>query len=176
MGPMRLSAKADYAIRAVVELAADQGRGPITAERLSEIQDIPLKFLHNILAELNRAGIVHSQRGASGGFLLARDAELISLADIIRVIDGPLARVGDFRPDQLAYQGHTARLRDVWVAVRVGLRDVLDEVTVADICSGNLPPVVNQLLARPDAWLPRVKIDPSQAPRVGVPGRRARPT
>ena len=87
---------------------------------------------------------------------------------------GPLARVGDFRPDELAYTGHTAPLRDVWVAVRVGIRDVLDVVTVADICTGQLPEVVHQLLARPDAWLPRVKVVPGQAPRAGVPGPRAK--
>jgi len=172
---MRVSAKADYAVRAVIELAAEGGRGPVSAEHISSIQDIPLKFLHNILAELKRDGIVHSQRGAAGGFVLARDPNLISLGDIIRVADGgPLARVGDYRPDELAYIGHTAPLRDVWVAVRVGIRDVLDEVTVADICSGELPEVVHQLLARPDAWLPRVKLIPGKAPRAGVPGPRAK--
>ena len=175
MSPMRVSAKADYAVRAVIELAAEGGRGPVSAEHISSIQDIPLKFLHNILAELKRDGIVHSQRGAAGGFVLARDPNLISLGDIIRVADGgPLARVGDYRPDELAYIGHTAPLRDVWVAVRVGIRDVLDEVTVADICSGELPEVVHQLLARPDAWLPRVKLIPGKAPRAGVPGPRAK--
>jgi Rrf2 family protein len=172
---MRVSAKADYAVRAVIELAAAGDCGPVTAEHISSIQDIPLKFLHNILAELKRDGIVNSHRGAAGGFVLARDPAQISLGDIIRVADGgPLARVGDYRPDELAYTGHTAPLRDVWVAVRVGIRDVLDEVTVADICSGQLPDVVHQLLARPDAWLPRVKLIPGKAPRAGVPGPRAK--
>ena len=172
---MRVSAKADYAVRAVIELAAGGDCGPVTAEHISSIQDIPLKFLHNILAELKRDGIVNSHRGAAGGFVLGRDPALISLGDIIRVADGgPLARVGDFRPDELAYTGHTAPLRDVWVAVRVGIRDVLDVVTVADICTGQLPEVVHQLLARPDAWLPRVKVVPGQAPRAGVPGPRAK--
>lgn len=175
MSSMRVSAKADYAVRAVIELAAGGDCGPVTAERISSIQDIPLKFLHNILAELKRDGIVNSHRGAAGGFVLARDPASISLGDIIRVADGgPLARVGDFRPDELAYTGHTAPLRDVWVAVRVGIRDVLDEVTVADICAGHLPEVVQRLLARPDAWLPRVKLIPGKAPRIGVPGPRAK--
>jgi Rrf2 family protein len=176
MAAMRVSAKADYAVRAVIELAAEGGRRPVTAEHISSIQDIPLKFLHNILAELKRDGIVNSHRGAAGGFGLARDPALISLGDIIRVANGgPLVRVGDYRADELAYTGHTAPLRDVWVAVRVGIRDVLDEVSVADICSGQLPAVVHHLLERPDAWLPRVKLQPGQAPRAGVPGPRPRP-
>src|SRR5580658_993228 len=102
---MRLSAKSDYAIRAVVELAAAQGRGPMTAERLSEIQDIPLKFLHNILAELKRAGIVQSSRVAAGGFVLARYAQLDPLAAIIQVSDGRLDMVGYFRAAELASLG-----------------------------------------------------------------------
>lgn len=175
MAAMRVSVKADYAVRAVIELAAATGRNPVAAEQVASIQDIPLKFLHNILAELKREGIVTSHRGAAGGFALARDPAQITLGDIIRVADGgPLARVGDYRPDELAYTGHTAALRDVWVAVRVGIRDVLDEVTVADICSGQLPDVVHQLLTRPDAWLPRVKLIPGRAPRAGVPGPRAK--
>lgn len=172
---MRVSVKADYAVRAVIELAAEGDCGPVSAEHIAKVQDIPLKFLHNILAELKHDGIVNSYRGATGGFVLARDPAQISLGDIIRVADGgPLARVGDYRPDELAYTGHTAPLRDVWVAVRVGIRDVLDEVTVADICTGELPDVVHQLLARPDAWLPRVKLIPGRAPRAGVPGPRGR--
>lgn len=173
--PVRVSVKADYAVRAVVELAAGGNCGPVTAEHISSIQDIPLKFLHNILAELKHEGIVNSHRGAAGGFVLGRDPGLITLGDIIRVADGgPLARVGDYRPDELAYTGHTAPLRAVWVAVRVGIRDVLDTVTVADICSGELPEVVHELLKRPDAWVPRVKIIPGKAPRAGVPGPRSK--
>jgi Rrf2 family protein len=172
---MRVSVKADYAVRAVVELAAANGLGPVTAEHIGEIQDIPLKFLQNILAELKQGGIVSSHRGAGGGFLLARDPSLITLGDIIRVTDGPLARVGDYRPDQLDYSGHTAALRDVWVAVRAYIRDVLDEVTVAEVCRGELPPVVTTQAERPDAWLPRIKVDLNQVPRLGVPGRGGRP-
>jgi Rrf2 family protein len=171
---MRVSVKADYAVRAVVELGAAYGGGPVAAEQISEVQNIPLKFLHNILAELKQDGIVKSHRGTGGGFELARDPDHVTLGDIIRVTDGPLARVGDYRPDELAYSGHTAALRDVWVAVRVGIRDVLDEVSVAAVSRGELPEVVHHLLERPDAWLPRVKLDPHQLPRAGVPGRGMR--
>ncbi len=174
MSRMRVSVKADYALRAVVELAAAQGQGSTAAETISELQNIPLKFLHNILADLKQAGIVSSQRGAGGGFVLARDPGEITLGDILRVVDGPLARVGDYRPDQLAYSGHTSALREVWVAVRAGIRDVLDEVTVAQVAGGDLPDVVRQRLLRPDAWLPRVKLDPAQSPCAGVPGRGLR--
>ena len=171
MWGMRVSVRADYAVRAVIELAASEGRGPVSAERIAQVQGIPLKFLQNILAELKQEGLVASQRGPSGGFILARDPGLITLGDIIRVTDGPLARVGDYRPDQLNYSGHTAALRDVWVAVRAYIRDVLDEVSVAEICRGDLPSVVTRQVARPDAWVPRIKVDPQQGPQLGVPGR-----
>ena len=174
MHDMRVSVKADYAVRAVVELAAAEGFGPLSAEHIGEVQDIPLKFLQNILAELKEEGLVTSHRGAGGGFELSRDPRLITVGDIIRAIDGPLARVGDYRPDQLEYTGHTAALRDVWVAVRAYLRDVLDEVNVAQVCSGALPPVVTSQTARRDAWVPRIKIDPQQAPASGVPGHGGR--
>lgn len=171
MSGVRVSVKADYAIRAVVELAAAYGGGSVAADTISELQNIPLKFLHNILADLKQSGIVASQRGAGGGFCLARDPDQVSLGDVLRVVDGPLARVGEYRPDQLAYSGHTAPLREVWVAVRVGIRDVLDEVTLGDIVRGTLPQVVGELLRRPDAWAPRVKVNPRQLPQAGVPGR-----
>ncbi|MGD0833203.1 MAG: Rrf2 family transcriptional regulator [Candidatus Dormibacteria bacterium] len=171
---MRVSVKADYAVRAVVELAASEGGGPLSADHIGEVQDIPLKFLQNILAELKEEGLVNSHRGAGGGFELARDPRHITLGDVIRAIDGPLARVGDYRPDQLDYTGHTAALRDVWVAVRSYLRDVLDEVSVAQVCSGDLPRVVTSQTERPEVWVPRIKIDPRQAPTLGVPGHGGR--
>lgn len=171
---MRVSVKADYAVRAVVELAAAEGSGPLSAEHIGEVQDIPLKFLQNILAELKEEGLVNSHRGAGGGFELARDPRTITLGDVIRAIDGPLARVGDYRPDQLDYPGHTAALRDVWVAVRSYLRDVLDEVSVAQVCRGDLPRVVTSQTERPEAWVPRIKIDTQQAPTLGVPGHGGR--
>jgi Rrf2 family protein len=174
MRGMRVSVKADYAVRAVVELAAAEGSGPLSAEHIGEVQDIPLKFLQNILAELKEEGLVNSHRGVGGGFELARDPHRIMLGDVIRAIDGPLARVGDYRPDQLDYAGHTAALRDIWVAVRSYLRDVLDEVSVAQICSGDLPRVVTSQTERHDAWVPRIKVDPGQAPTHGVPGHGGR--
>jgi Rrf2 family protein len=174
MWEMRVSVRADYAVRAVIELAAADGLGPISAEHIGEIQNIPLKFLQNILAELKQEGIVTSQRGPCGGFVLARDPSLITLGQILRVADGPLARVADYRPDQLDYSGHAAPLRDVWVAVRAYIRDVLDGVTVAQICRGELPLVVTSQSERPDAWLPRIKLDLKQGPQLGVPGRGGR--
>jgi Rrf2 family protein len=170
---MRVSVKADYAVRAAIELAA-HGPGPVSAEHIGEFQNIPLKFLQNILAELKEEGLVVSHRGVGGGFELARDPHAITLGDVIRVIDGPLARVGDYRPDQLAYTGHTEALRDVWVAVRSYIRDVLDEVTLAQVVERDLPPVVTSQTVRRDAWEPRIKIDPRQAPHLGVPGHGGR--
>lgn len=152
---MRISAKADYAVRAVIELAAAGDGEPVKAEHISAVQGIPLKFLQNILVELKQAGLVRSFRGAEGGSVLARDPASITVADVIRVTDGPLARVGNHRPEELSYPGQTAALRDVWVAVRVSLRDVLEEVTVADICRGSLPSSVVELLAQPGAWQTR---------------------
>jgi len=148
-----VSAKADYAIRAAVELAA-AGDGPVKGERIATAQEIPSNFLENILADLRNAGIVASRRGADGGYWLARGAEEISLADVIRAVDGPLANVRGVRSEQLSYQGSAEGLRDVWVAVRASLRGVLEQVTLADIASGELPAHVRELAADPDAWAP----------------------
>jgi Rrf2 family protein len=150
---VRVSAKADYAIRAVVELAA-VGDGPVKAERLSQAQEIPLKFLENIMLELRHGGIVRSQRGIDGGYWLARPADEISLADVIRAVEGPLANVRGHRSEAVEYQGSAERLRDVWVAVRASLRNVLEAVTVADVAAGELPAHVEALAADPDAWAP----------------------
>ena len=148
-----MSAKADYAIRAAVELAA-AGDGPVKGERIATAQEIPSNFLENILADLRNAGIVASRRGADGGYWLARGAEEISLADVIRAVDGPLANVRGVRSEQLSYQGSAEGLRDVWVAVRASLRGVLEQVTLADVASGELPAHVRELAADPDAWAP----------------------
>ncbi len=161
---MRISARADYAVRAVVELVALGGSEPVKAERLAQGQRIPAKFLLNILVDLKRAGILRSHRGAEGGFLLGRSPEEITIADVIRAADGPLARVGHQQPEDVVYPGHAAALRDVWVAVRVSLRDVLEEVTVADVCNGQLPASVRRLLDRPDAWLTKA---PARSRSVG---------
>jgi Rrf2 family protein len=150
---MRVSAKADYAIRAAVELAA-AGDGPVKGDRIAKAQDIPSNFLENILADLRNAGIVSSRRGAEGGYWLARPADEVSLADVIRAVDGPLANVRGVRSDQLAYDGSAAALQDVWIAVRASLRAVLEQVTLAQVASGELPDHVRQLAADPDAWAP----------------------
>ena len=150
---MRVSAKADYAIRAAVELAA-AGDGPVKGERIATAQEIPSNFLENILADLRNAGIVASRRGADGGYWLARAAEEISLADVIRAVDGPLANVRGVRSEQLSYQGSAEGLRDVWVAVRASLRGVLEQVTLADVASGDLPGIVAEITSDPEAWLP----------------------
>jgi Rrf2 family protein len=150
---VRVSAKADYAIRAAVELAA-AGDGPVKGERLAQAQEIPSNFLENILSDLRNAGIVASRRGAEGGYWLARPAAEVSLADVIRAVDGPLANVRGVRSEQVAYQGSAEKLRDVWVAVRASLRSVLENVSLADLARGELPEGVRTLVADPDAWAP----------------------
>ena len=151
---MRISAKADYAVRAAIELAAT-GDGPVSAERIAEAQSIPANFLENILLDLRRGGIVDSRRGAAGGYLLARPAEEISIADVIRAVEGPLANVRGISPDALEYGGSSTRLREVWVALRASVRSVLEQVTLADVASGELPEHVVELTREPDAWVRR---------------------
>jgi Rrf2 family protein len=150
---MRVSAKADYAIRAAVELAA-AGDGPVKGDRIAKAQGIPANFLENILADLRNAGIVGSRRGAEGGYWLARPAADVSLADVIRAVDGPLANVRGVRSDQLSYEGSATALADVWIAVRASLRGVLEQVSLAEVARGELPDHVRQLAADPDAWAP----------------------
>jgi Rrf2 family protein len=151
---VRVSAKADYAIRAMVELAA-AGDGPVKGERIAQAQAIPIKFLENILVDLRRAGLVASQRGSEGGYWLARPAAEISLAQVIRAVDGPLASVRGQRAEQLEYAGLAGPLRDVWIAVRASLRGVLEAVTLADVAAGELPASVAALAGDADAWTPR---------------------
>ena len=151
---VRVSAKADYALRACIELAAAEGKGHVKGERIAQAQDVPLKFLENILGDLRQAGLVRSQRGAEGGYWLARPADEITLADVIRAVEGPLANVRGVRPDSVTYSGAAEPLREVWIAVRASLRSVLEAVTVADVAGGELPPVVRELVADPEAWAP----------------------
>ena len=148
---MRVSAKADYAVRAAVELAAAE-EGPVKGERLAEAQDIPLQFLEHILLELKHHGIVRARRGAKGGYWLARPADEVTVADIVRAVEGPIADVQSTPPEAIKYSGNSEHLRDVWVAVRASLRSVLEEVTLANLVSGELPRVVEELTASPDAW------------------------
>lgn len=148
---MRITAKSDYAIRAAAQLAATGGGGPLKAEQISKAQDIPLKFLLNILSELKRAGLVQTLRGAEGGHRLARPAGEITLADVIRAVEGPLANVHDLAPEDLNYVGPAEALHDVWIAVRAALRSVLEVVTIADLASGDLPKAVRHLARSPGA-------------------------
>ncbi len=151
---MRVSAKADYALRAAVELAAAEGKGPVKGEQLARVQSIPPKFLENILLELRHAGLVQSQRGVEGGYWLARPASQITLADVIRAVEGPLANVRGTRPESIEDEGAAVSLREVWIAVRANLRRVLESVTVADVAAGELPGSLDELVADPDAWRP----------------------
>src|SRR5215210_2106859 len=136
---MRISAKADYAVRAALELAAAPEGEPVKGERLAEAQQIPLQFLEHILLELKHARLIQARRGAKGGYWLARDPAEITIADVIRAVEGPLANIREAAPEDLHYGGPAEKLRDVWVAVRAGLRAVLENVTLADIATGDLP-------------------------------------
>ncbi len=155
---MRTTAKVDYGVRAAIALAGQQtvdGSGrprPMKGQAVAEAQGIPVKFLESILADLKRAGIVGSQRGSDGGYWLARPAGDVSVADIIRAVEGPLADVRGTRPEALDYGDDLQALQRMWVAVRANLRAVLEEVTVADLRSGHLPPAVEAMAADPDAW------------------------
>jgi Rrf2 family protein len=152
MPRVRVSAKVDYALRAAVELAALEDEWPVKGERLASGQGIPLRFMENILGELRQSGIVASKRGAEGGYMLARPPADISLADVIRAVDGPLANIGGLRPDQLSYEGTAVPMRDIWIAVRAALRSVLETTTLADVAGGELPPEITEATANPDAW------------------------
>ncbi len=149
---MRISAKADYAVRAAAELAAAEPGTPVKGEFLATAQGLPLNFLENILRELRRAGIVRTQRGHDGGYLLAVPAQDVSIADVIRAVEGPLAEVQGVRPDQLEYVGSAAALGEVWIALRAAIRSVLESVSIADVAAGRLPRSIKKLAADPDAW------------------------
>jgi Rrf2 family protein len=144
----------DYALRAATQLAAATSDGPQKGDQLARAQKIPLKFLENILLDLKHAGLVQSQRGAEGGYWLAKDPAEITLADVIRAVEGPIANVRGQRPEQVEYSGVAEPLRDVWIAVRGNLRAVLERVTLADIAAGRLPDEVSRIAADPDAWQP----------------------
>lgn len=148
---MRVSAKADYAVRAAVELAA-AGEGPTKGEKLAEAQEIPLQFLEHILLELKHSGIVRARRGAKGGYWLAKPADEVTVADVVRAVEGPIANVQSMPPESIEYRGSAEHLQEVWIAVRASLRSVLEEVTMADLVSGELPAIVGELTAAPEAW------------------------
>jgi len=153
---VKVSAKADYAVRAAAELAAAQPPGALVrAEAIATAQGIPQRFLENILSDLRHAGIVQSQRGAEGGHRLNRPAAEISVADVIRAVDGPLAAVRGERPESVTYPGAAESLQRVWIALRKNLRDVVEHVSLADLASGSLPPGVDALANDPEAWTTR---------------------
>lgn len=153
---MRISAKADYAVRAAIHLGANaESDRPTKGESIATTQGIPMKFLENILGDLRHAGLVRSQRGADGGYWLNRPAAEISVADIIRAVDGPLASVRGQRPEDVPYEGSAEPLQRVWIAVRHNLRAVLETVTLADLASGGLPAEILKLADDPEAWVTR---------------------
>jgi Rrf2 family protein len=152
---VRVSAKADYAVRAAIELAAAGADHPTKGDAIASAQSIPLKFLENILADMRHAGLVTSRRGAEGGYWLARPAEEITVADIIRAVEGPLASVRGGRPEDVDYGGTAEPLQRVWIAVRASLRSVVDRVTLADLAAGALPADIDALAKDPDAWVTR---------------------
>lgn len=150
---MRISAKVDYAVRAAIELAAAGEDRLMKADAIARAQEIPPKFLENILGDLRQGGLVRSQRGADGGYRLARPASEITIADIIRVVEGPMASVRGERPEDVEYAGNAEPLLRVWIAVRSALRSVAEHVTLADLAKGRLPDHVEKLTADPDAWV-----------------------
>ncbi|MGI5491701.1 RrF2 family transcriptional regulator [Microtetraspora malaysiensis] len=148
---MRLSARVDYALRAAAELAA-AGEGPTTVGELAKGQEMPPKYLENILLQMRRAGLVRGQRGPEGGYVLARPADQISLADVIRAVDGPLANVRGERPEHVGYTGAAEALQRVWIALRASERAILEEVNLEQIAKGELPQKVTDLASDPSAW------------------------
>ena len=149
---MRIGAGTDYALRAMLELAAWEGERPMKAEAIASAQGMPVRFLEKILNDLRRAGLVDSRRGVEGGHLLARPADEIALADVIRALDGPLLNVAGVRPHDLAFDGAAEHLPEVLIAARAALRAVLDRTTLADVVAGRLPAHVRALLDDPAAW------------------------
>lgn len=152
---MRISAKADYAVRAALELAAAPEGEPVKGEQLAQAQDIPLQFLEHILLELKHARLIRAKRGYKGGYWLDRSADEITIADVIRAVEGPLANIHESAPEDLHYPGPAERLRDVWVAVRANLRGVLESITLAEIARGDLPWRIDAILQNPEAWVKR---------------------
>ncbi len=148
---MHISAKADYAVRAAIHLAS-VSEGPTTTDAIAQAQGIPGKFLEAIMTSLRTAGVVRSQRGPHGGYWLSRPAQEITVADVIRAVDGPLASVRGERPELVEYDGSARPLKDVWLAVRSALREVIEHVTLADLATGALPARVVERASEPHVW------------------------
>jgi Rrf2 family protein len=149
---MHVTAKADYAVRAVVELAAGSQDSPRKVDEVAQAQGIPVSFLENILTQLRSAGLVRSQRGPEGGYWLAKPAEEVNLAQVIRAVEGPLVGVRGLRPEEVSYEGSAESLQQVWLALRANLRKVLEHVTLADVASGKLPKDIVVLTKQEEAW------------------------
>jgi Rrf2 family protein len=152
---MHVTAKADYAVRAVVELADSAQDSPRKVDEVAQAQKIPVSFLENILTQLRSSGIVRSQRGPEGGYWLAQPADEVNLAQIIRAVEGPLVGVRGQRPEEVEYIGSAESLQQVWIALRANLRKVLENVTVADVAAGRLPKEVLALTREEQAWQTR---------------------
>ncbi len=152
---MHVTAKADYAVRAVIELASSSQDSPRKVDDLATAQHIPVSFLENILTQLRSAGLVRSQRGPEGGYWLAKPADEVNLAQVIRAVEGPLVGVRGLRPEEVSYEGSAESLRQVWLALRANLRKVLEHVTLADVASGTLPPEIVALTKQEEAWTTR---------------------
>lgn len=168
---MRVSARADYALRACAELAV-AGEHRLKRDEIASRQEIPIQYLESVLLALKHAGIVQSLRGASGGFRLARQPSDISLADVIRGVDGPMADVRGDRPETVEYLGPASRLQDIWVALRASLREILEGTSLEDLVRGELSPEIKRLLALPDAWVSLNRVRPG--PAFGTAPRRGR--
>jgi Rrf2 family protein len=151
---VRVSAKSDYALRALIELAGRPAGSPVSAEELGRLQEIPHGFLQAILADLRRAGIVHSQRGQSGGWRLAKEAKDVTVADVIRAVDGPLVSVHGTRPEAVSYNESAEALQLVWIAARSSLREVCEQVTLLSLAERRLPRAVAARTKDEDAWQP----------------------
>lgn len=152
---MHISARTDYAVRAMLTLAAAGPGGTVTGQALGAEQQLPLKFLEAILADLRRGGLVRSRRGPVGGYALCRPADEVAIGDVVRAVDGPLAVVRGERPEQASYTGAAEHLGTVWVALRAAVRSVLDDTTLADVLAGELPPAVQAMVDLPGAWTSR---------------------
>jgi Rrf2 family protein len=152
---MHVTAKADYAVRAAIELAAGSQEAPRKVDEVAQAQDIPVSFLENILTQLRSAGIVRSQRGPEGGYWLAQPADQLPLATVIRAVEGPLVGVRGRRPEEVSYNGSAESLQKVWLALRANLRKVLEHVTVADVAAGKLPKEITALTRQEEAWKTR---------------------
>ena len=149
---MKISAKVDYAVRALIEIAGNSSDRPRSAESISSAQDIPRDFLLSVLADLRRAGIVASQRGQAGGWVLQQEAASVSVADVIRAVDGPLVSVHGRPPENVAYHGSAQALQQVWIAARSALREVLEQVTIAHLLTQELPQAATERTQAADAW------------------------